>query len=133
MVVSDVRMELSRIIISENSESQVIVLTEKFGQRSFPILIGIHEALAIDRRLKGIRFERPLTHQLLANVIRDMGGTLERIVVCDLKDHTFFAKLCIRAGDRMIEVDSRPSDAIAVGIASDVPIFVAEHILAAVT
>lgn len=131
--MSEVQMELSRIIISENSDSQVIVLTEKYGDRSFPILIGIHEAFAIDRRLKGIRFERPLTHQLVANVIRDMGGVLEKIVVCDLRDHTFFAKLCVRRGEEMLEIDSRPSDAIAVGIASEVPIYVAEHVLGEVT
>ncbi len=130
--MSEVRMELSKIIISENSDSQVIVLKEKYGDRSFPILIGIHEALAIDRRLKGIRFERPLTHQLLANVIRDMGGALEKIVIHDLRDHTFFAKLCVRRGQESIEIDSRPSDAIAVGIASEVPIFVADHVLAEV-
>ena len=130
--MSEVQMELSKIIISENSDSQVIVLKEKYGDRSFPILIGIHEALAIDRRLKGIRFERPLTHQLLANVIRDMGGALEKIVIHDLRDHTFFAKLCVRRGQESIEIDSRPSDAIAVGIASEVPIFVAEHVLAEV-
>ena len=130
--MSEVRMELSKIIISENSDSQVIVLKEKYGERSFPILIGIHEALAIDRRLKGIRFERPLTHQLLANVIRDMGGALEKIVIHDLRDHTFFAKLCVRRGQESIEIDSRPSDAIAVGIASEVPIFVADHVLAEV-
>ena len=130
--MSEVRMELSKIIISENSDSQVIVLKEKYGDRSFPILIGIHEALAIDRRLKGIRFERPLTHQLLANVIRQMGGVLEKIVICNLSDHTFFARLCVRRGQELIEIDSRPSDAIAVGIASEVPIFVAEHVLAEV-
>ena len=130
--MSEVRMELSKIIISENSDSQVIVLKEKYGDRSFPILIGIHEALAIDRRLKGIRFERPLTHQLLADVIRKMGGVLEKIVIGNLSDHTFFAKLCVRRVGELIEIDSRPSDAIAVGIASEVPIFVAEHVLAEV-
>ena len=131
--MSEIRMELSRIIISENSDHQVIVLTEKYGDRSFPILIGIHEALAIDRRLKGIRYERPLTHQLVANVIRQLDGVLEKIVVCDLRDHTFFAKLCVRRGEEQIEIDSRPSDAIAVGIASEVPIYVAEHVLAEVS
>lgn len=128
--MSEVRMELSKIIISENSDSQVIVLKEKYGNRSFPILIGIYEALAIDRRLKGIRFERPLTHQLLANVIRQMGGVLEKIVIRDFSNHTFFAKLCVSRGGESIEIDSRPSDAIAVGIASEVPIFVTEHVLA---
>ena len=131
--MADVPMELSRIIISETSDSQVIVLSEKGGTRSFPILIGIHEALAIDRRLKGHRTPRPLTHELLANVIREMGGALEQIIVCDLRDHTFYAKLVIRRGKELLEIDSRPSDAIALGIASETPIFVAEHVLAEVT
>jgi bifunctional DNase/RNase len=131
--MADVQMELSRIIISETSESQVIELTEKYGHRSFPILIGIHEAAAIDRRLKGHRPQRPYTHELLASVIRAMGGMLERIVVCDLRDGTFYAKLIVRQGEEIREIDSRPSDAIALGIASQTPIYVAEHVLAEVT
>ena len=124
-----VEMELSRIIIQENSEQQIIVLKERGGERSFPISIGITEAFAIDRRLKGIMTPRPLTHELLGRVINKLGGTLERIVVNDLREHTFYAVLQIRRGEELIEVDSRPSDAIAVGIANETPIFVAAHVL----
>ena len=105
----DVEMQLSRIIISEAAEQQIIVLKEKHGTRSFPIVIGVSEALAIDRRAKGLKTPRPLTH--------------------DLREHTFYAKLLIRHNGELIEVDSRPSDAIALGIAEDVPIFVAQHVL----
>ncbi|MCD6304295.1 MAG: bifunctional nuclease family protein [Planctomycetes bacterium] len=125
----DVPMELSRILITEYGDQQVIFLKEKGGQRSFPILIGTAEALAIDRRLKGIHTPRPMTHELLANVIEQMGGTIERIVINDLREHTFIATLYIRRGTELIAVDSRPSDAIALGSAFDTPIFVAEQVL----
>jgi uncharacterized protein len=124
-----VQMELHRIIISENTDSQIIVLKEVDGERSFPIVIGNPEAYAIDRRLKGIPTPRPLTHDLLASVIEHLGGTLERIEINNLQDHTFFARLHIRQNGKDIEIDSRPSDAIALGAAATVPIFVAEHVL----
>ena len=124
-----VPMELSRIVITETSPQQVIFLKEKGGQRSFPIVIGISEALAIDRRLKGFEVPRPMTHDLLAGVINAMGGRLEKILINDLRDHTFIATLLIRRGDEVLEVDSRPSDAIALGVAFDTPIFVAKQVL----
>jgi len=122
-------MELSRIIITEFGDQQVIYLKEKGGERTFPIVIGSMEALAIDRRLNGRPFERPLTHDLLGNVIQAMGGRVDRIVINDLRDHTFIATLHIRQGEEVIEIDSRPSDAIALGVASDTPIYVAENVL----
>ncbi|MBN1942224.1 MAG: bifunctional nuclease family protein [Phycisphaerae bacterium] len=124
----DIPVELTRILITELGEQQVIFLKETNGERQFPILIGIHEAVAIDHRLKGVKFPRPMTHDLLAGVIESMGGRLEKIVINDLRDHTFFATLYIRRGNEMIEVDSRPSDAIALGAAMDTPLFVAEHV-----
>lgn len=124
-----VQVELKRIIITETSDSQVIYLKEVSGERAFPIVIGTSEAAAIDRRLKGERTPRPYTHELLANVVEKLEGKLERILINDLQDHTFFAKLVIRQNGKMIEIDSRPSDAIALGIAGNVPIFVAEHVM----
>lgn len=125
----DVAMELSRVLITELGEQQVIFLREKGGKRTFPILIGTAEALAIDRRIKGHLPPRPMTHDLLANVIEAMGGTLERIVVNDLREHTFYASLHIARNGEEIEIDCRPSDAIALGSAFQTPIFVAEHVL----
>lgn len=121
-------VELFRIVITETSPQQVIFLKEKGGDRSFPIVIGIHEAVAINRRLEGRPGPRPLTHDLLALVIEAMGGRLERIVINDLRDSTFIAKLVIQRDGEAIEVDSRPSDAIALGSAFNTPIFVAEHV-----
>ena len=127
-----IQMELHKIIISEMQDQQIIVLKEVDGERKFPIVIGSPEAMAIDRRLKGIPTPRPMTHDLMANVIESMGGNIDRIEINDLQEHTFFARIHIRQGMKMVEVDSRPSDAIALGIASEVPIFVAEHVLAEV-
>jgi hypothetical protein len=122
-------MELHKIIISEMQDQQIIVLKEVDGERKFPIVIGSSEAYAIDRRLKGIPTPRPLTHDLLANVIETMGGYIDRIEINDLQAHTFFARIHVRQNGKTIEVDSRPSDAIALGIATVVPIYVAEHVL----
>lgn len=127
-----VEMELCQIIIQETTEQQIIVLKERHGERAFPIVIGIAEALAIDRRLKGIQPERPLTHDLLFNIITEMDGQLERIEINDLCDHTFYAKLIINKDGQEIEIDSRPSDAIALGASNNMPIYVAEHVIKAV-
>ena len=125
----EIEVELSRIIINEESDQQLIVLKELHGERSIPIVIGIVEIFAIDRRLKGHIPPRPLTHDLLANVIGALGASIERIVINDLSDHIFYARIYLRHEGTLIEIDSRPSDAIAVGVALDAPIFVAEHVL----
>ncbi len=124
-----VQMELHKIIISEMQDQQIIVLKEVDGERKFPIVIGSPEAYAIDRRLKGYTSPRPLTHDLLASVIEQLGGTISRVEINNLQEHTFFAKIHIRQNSHTVEVDSRPSDAIALGIATMVPIYVAEHVL----
>jgi bifunctional DNase/RNase len=124
-----VQMELHKIIISEMQDQQIIMLKEVDGERTFPIVIGSSEAYAIDRRLKGIPTPRPLTHDLLASVIEQLGGEIEQIEINDLESHTFFARIHIRQDGNDIEIDSRPSDAIALGIATSVPIYVAEHVL----
>ena len=124
-----VQMELSRILIREVTDAQFIELREIGGDRTFPIVVGKPEAYAIDRRLKGIDPERPQTHELLATLIETLGGELKRISIDDLVDGTFFAKLHVQQGDVEHEIDSRPSDAIALGVAMQVPIFVEEHIL----
>lgn len=127
----EVRMDLAQIRISETHDQQVIVLRERNGQRYLQIMIGLTEALAIDRRVKSVRLQRPMTHDLLANVITELSGELEKVVISDLKEHTFYAKLVIRHAGELVEVDSRPSDAIALGMTGDppVPIYVEDHVL----
>ena len=137
-----VRMELSRILIRELTDYQLIELREvsEDGEpvegepRSFPIVIGLPEAQAIERRLKGLELSRPQTHDLLASVITAMGGTLERVTVTHLAEHTFFAELSIRTPEgELLTIDSRPSDAIALGIAADTPIYVSEDVIESAT
>ncbi|MBX9583575.1 MAG: bifunctional nuclease family protein [Gemmataceae bacterium] len=122
-------MELRRIIISEVDDHQVIILKEVDGDRSFPIVIGIFEATSIDRRVKGMPTPRPLTHDLITAVVEQMGGEVQDIVVSDLKEHTYFAKLRVRQEGELIEVDCRPSDAIALAVTARVPIYVNEEVL----
>ncbi len=126
-----VQMQLSRIIISEINEQQIIYLKEVNGERQFPILIGIFEATSIDRRVKSYRAPRPLTHDLLVNIVEALGAELDSVVISELRDHTYFAKLRLRQDGEIIEIDSRPSDAIAVAVTCDpaLPIFVAEEVL----
>ena len=124
-----VQMELRRIIISEVDDHQVIILKEVDGDRSFPIVIGIFEATSIDRRVKGIIAPRPLTHDLITAVVEQMGGEVQDIVISDLKEHTYFAKLRVRQEGELVEIDCRPSDAIAVAVTSKVPIYVSEQVL----
>jgi hypothetical protein len=130
-------MELSRILIRELNDYQIIELREvddegaqrEGGGRSFPIVIGLPEAQAIERRLKGIPVKRPHTHDLLASVIESLGAKLLSITITDLSDGTFFAQLDVEQQGRKIAIDARPSDAIALGIATGVPVFVAEHVV----
>ena len=124
----EVEAELSRIIINEMSDQQIIVLKEKDGERSFPIVIGIVEIFAIDRRLKGIKPARPMTHDLLASIIENLGAKIEKIVINDLRHHVFFARIHLKLNSHKVVVDSRPSDAIALGAATSAPIFVADHV-----
>lgn len=124
-----IQMELRRIIISELVEHQIVVLKEVDGERHFPIVIGIFEATSIDRRVKGIQSPRPLTHDLITAVVEHLGGEVQDIIISDLKEHTYFAKLRVRKDGELIEVDSRPSDAIAVAVANRVPIYVNEDVL----
>lgn len=125
-----IQMELSKIMISETNDHQIIILKEKDGQRSFPIVIGLHEAWAIDRAVKEIPTPRPLTHDLLYNVITGLRADLAQIIINDLKNNTFYAKLVLQKNGESVEIDSRPSDAIALAMQKrDTPIFVEEKVL----
>ena len=124
-----IQMELRRIIISELDPHQIVILRELEGERQFPIVIGVFEATSIDRRVKGEPSPRPLTHDLIIAVVEQMGGEIQDIVISDLREHTYFAKLRIRKEGELTEVDCRPSDAIAVAVASRVPIYVEESVL----
>jgi bifunctional DNase/RNase len=126
-----VEMQLARIIISEINESQVVFLKEVDGDRQFPILIGIFEATSIDRRVKDIARPRPLTHDLIVEIVEAMGGELDSVVISELKDATYYASLRVKSDGELIEIDARPSDAIAIAVTNTphLPIYVEEEVL----
>jgi bifunctional DNase/RNase len=122
--------ELTRIVLRDTTEEQFIYLREKDGaRRVFPIVIGRFEARAIDRSVRKQAPPRPMTHDLLATVIEATGASLERVEITDLKEGTFFASLKVRKEGETVEVDSRPSDAIALAVRTGAPIFVSEEVL----
>ncbi len=126
-----VEMRLSRIIISEISEQQYVFLSEVDGSRQFPIVIGMFEAMSIDRRVKQVPRPRPLTHDLIIDSVEQMGGELDSVVISDLRDHTYYASLRVKYDGEIIEIDSRPSDAIAVAVTHEpvLPIYVSEEVI----
>ena len=128
-----VEMRLAKIIISEISDNQIVFLKEVDGERQFPILIGIFEATSIDRRVKKISRPRPLTHDLLAGIVHAMGGELKSVLIHELRDATFYAKLQIQQGDETLNIDARPSDAIAMAVTAEppMPIYVEQEVLEA--
>ncbi|MBC04462.1 MAG: hypothetical protein CMJ34_14345 [Phycisphaerae bacterium] len=124
-----VPVNISRLLIREMADSQFVTLQEIEGSRSFPIAIGLNEAFAIERRMSGAVPPRPQTHDLLESVISSMGATLVRIEIHDLDSGTFHARLILDQDGRTFAVDSRPSDALALGVASDTPIFVEDSVI----
>lgn len=124
----EVQAELCKIIINETVDQQIIVLKEKGGERAFPIVIGMNEILAIDRRIKGLELARPMTHDLMHEVIKKMGGKIEKIVITDLNSGTFYGRIYVKIGERTVDIDSRPSDAIALVSGTDTAIFVDDRV-----
>jgi len=125
-----IEVELSRIIIDEQKKEQVIVLKEKQGSRLLPIVIGIGEATAIKMKLGGLKPQRPLTHDLILAIIENLKVALEKVVIDDLIEGTFYAKLYLRNHEKKPKVvDARPSDSIALAVRSKSPIFVEEQVL----
>lgn len=125
-----IRVELAAIVINERSDEQVIALREVDGERQFPIVIGMFEAFAIDRIVKGRSSERPLTHDLLASMVGALGGRILRVAIDDLREETYYAKVVVRRGDdEEVLVDARPSDAITLALKTQVPIYVTERVM----
>lgn len=124
-----IQMELRRIIMSQTDDKQVIVLRETEGERSFPIMIGLFEATSIYRRVKGVPSPRPLTHDLVNSLVDQLGAEVQDIIINELRDDTYFAKLRVRHEGELIEIDCRPSDAVAIAVNANVPIYVNEEVL----
>ena len=124
-----IEVEIDSIRVSLMSEHRVIVLKALDQELYLPIWIGPYEAEAIAIRLKDVDIARPLTHDLLNNVIGEMGGDISHILVSALRDDTFFALISVSVDGKQLEIDSRPSDAIALAVRAGAPIFVADSVM----
>lgn len=124
-----VQMELRRIVVNELQDGHTILLKEVDGERCFTMVVGLFEIRSIDFRIRKEQSPRPLTHDLLNLVIEALGGELQDILISEMRDQTYFARLRIRKDGEIIEVDSRPSDAIALAVTAQVPIYASEDVI----
>ncbi len=124
-----VEMTIDSIRVSLMNYQRVVMLKEKIAERYLPIWIGPAEADAIAVKLQGVTVSRPLTHDLLRTVINTLGATINSIIVSDLKNDTFFAKVILNVDGEQMEIDSRPSDALALAVRAEVPIYAEETVL----
>ena len=124
-----VTMEIFGLALDENNKSPIIILKGEEGGRVLPIWIGAMEAMAISMALNKVPFPRPMTHDLLLNAIRELGGTVVRIEVTDIEEGTFYAEIVVDFGGGTRRIDSRPSDAIALAVRAECPILVGEEVL----
>jgi bifunctional DNase/RNase len=123
-----IRVTVDSIRVSLLTQNRVVVLREVDSRRYLPIFIGPFEADAIAVALQGLEPQRPMTHDLLKSVFTELGSSIRQIVINDLRESTFFARIVVNQGSHTIEIDARPSDAIALAVRSDVPIFVENHV-----
>ena len=124
---------LSKIVLRETSEHQYIFLKELDGGREFPIVIGFYEAAEINRQIKEVPTSRPMTHELIGTLLGSLGARLKRVSITELKNNTFYALLEVEHDGKTLEVDSRPSDAIALAAAAGAPIFVDDSVIEGTT
>jgi len=123
-----IEARIGGLALDMTTNSPVITLSPKESENILPIWIGHYEAWAIGMELSGVISKRPLTHDLLYMVIKSMGGEIEKIVITDLKEQTFFAKIFIKFNNDVLEIDARPSDSIAMALKAKSPIFVNEEL-----
>lgn len=124
-----IEMTIKGLMVDPITNMPIIILRDRDGQRVLPIWVGIFEANAIALQMENIATPRPMTHDLLRNVIQDLSGTVRKIVVSDLKDNTFYALIYVETPAETIAIDSRPSDAIALALRTQAPIFVEETVI----
>jgi uncharacterized protein len=123
------RMSIYGINLDLFSSSPIVILKVEDENRYLPIWIGQPEARSILMKLQNQEFSRPLTHDLAVNLVSELGGSMERVTVTELKDSTFFATISLQINGRTVEIDSRPSDAIALAVRSGAEIFAADEVI----
>jgi uncharacterized protein len=124
-----IEMNIKGLMIDPITNMPIIILRDQDGQRVLPIWVGVFEANAIALQIENVQTPRPMTHDLLKNIIDDLSASVERIVVTELKENTFYALIHLRTNGHSIEVDARPSDAIALALRTQSPIFVEEAVI----
>jgi uncharacterized protein len=124
-----IRMDISGLTVDPLTNSPIVILKEVDGDKTLPIWIGLLEATAIASELEGIKFSRPMTHDLLNNLLGLIEIDVTKVEVCDLRDNTYYALIHLKHGDQEMSIDARPSDALALSLRVNAPIFVAEEII----
>jgi len=125
----EIEMTIKGLMIDPITNMPIVILKDKEGNRILPIWVGIFEANAIALQIENIATPRPMTHDLLKNVLGDLEANVQKIVVCELKDNTFYAMIYLDRDGKLIAVDSRPSDAIALALRTKSPIYVEESVV----
>ena len=124
-----IEMTIKGLMVDPITNMPIIILRDKDGQRVLPIWVGVFEANAIALQIENVTTPRPMTHDLLKNVIQDLRARIDKIVVSDLKENTFYALIYLAVGGEMMAIDARPSDAIALALRARAPIFVEEKVI----
>lgn len=126
-----IEMRIGGLTLDPVTKTPIVILKDAENKLNLPIWIGLMEATAMATELEGIKMARPMTHDLVRNLISQLGGEVESIEVTELKDNTYYATICLQVGDKKLVVDSRPSDAISLALRTKSPIFVAKQVLEA--
>ena len=128
---AEVRMEIKGLMLDPNTNVPIVVLRDEEGAVFLPIWIGVFEANAIALRLENVATPRPMTHDLLRSALEKLGAHIEKVVISELRESTFYARIHVQRDGDAVEIDARPSDAIALALRSEAPIFVLAPVLAA--
>ncbi len=124
-----IEMTIKGLMVDPITNMPIVILKDKQGERVLPIWVGIFEANAIALQIENIATPRPMTHDLLKNIIKDLDGRVERVVVSDLKENTFYALIHLQTPGGPVAIDARPSDAIALALRTRAPILVEERVI----
>jgi bifunctional DNase/RNase len=124
-----IEMTIKGLMVDPITNTPIVILRDEEGQRVLPIWVGIFEANAIALQIENVTTPRPMTHDLLRNVIQDLKASVDRIVVCDLQDNTYYALIYVTSNGETMAIDARPSDAIALALRTRAPIFVEETVI----
>ncbi len=125
----DIEVRIRGLMMDPTTQMPIVVLKDVASETVMPIWVGIFEANAIANEIEKAEAPRPMTHDLARNLVRHLNGQLEKVVITELKDETFYAVIFVRQGNEPVAIDARPSDAIALALRADCPIYVAEKVM----